>query len=144
MIQLLNSLLQLRGYHSAVYELASKEIKEPTLSTLFTRLAQTANTCQNELRYEIRKLGGIPIQLEQGSTVVVEKSRFLRLAILRNNCTAILESSECEGKLSSKTYESILTIQGAEELQIELLQKQYTKINEDLHMIRNLRKAFRI
>jgi uncharacterized protein (TIGR02284 family) len=142
-IESLNALLQLRTYHSAIYEITSQELKETTLGCLFTRLAQTATRCQNELRYEIRKIGGVPIQLEQNSTVVTEKCKYLRIALSQKNCKAIFDSCQCESELCSKAYETVLTQRSSDEQQKELLQKHHNLINEDLAMIRNLRKAFR-
>jgi uncharacterized protein (TIGR02284 family) len=142
-IELLNALLQLRTYHSAIYEITSQELKETTLGCLFTRLAQTATRCQNELRYEIRKMGGVPIHLEQNSTVVNEKCTFLRLAMSNGDRKAIFDSCQCESELCSRAYKKVLAEHASDHLQKELLQKHYTLINEDLTMICNLRNAFR-
>ena len=143
-IAVLNSLVEINNDRIEGYETASKETEEADLKTLFFHLSQTSLTCKRELVYEIRKLGGTPI--EESTTTSGKFYRVwmdIKAAFTGNDRKAILNSCEYGEDVAVDTYHDALT-NNREYLssdQQTMLTKQHLMIKAGHDKIKALRDA---
>jgi uncharacterized protein (TIGR02284 family) len=141
-LEILKDLLKMYKSHVAVYNEAAKVIRGATLRCLFSRLAQTGKNCEEELSVEVKKHGGTFIDLNEYSNEIKAQWLNLKLAIASNNGEAIFDSCELEEQMFGKVFEDVLRQTRVKDLDLDLLQRHYALIKEDLGRIRNLRRAF--
>jgi uncharacterized protein (TIGR02284 family) len=141
-LDILKYLLKMYKSRVIVYNEAAKEIKGATLRCLFSRLAQNGKTCEEELGAEVMKRGGTFIDLNEYSNEIKLIWLGLKVAIANNNGQAIFDSCESEERLFGKIYEKLLKEKQIRDLDLQMMQKQYTMLKEDMGKIRNLRNVF--
>ena len=141
-LEVLKDLLKMYKSRVIVYNEAAKEIKGATLRCLFSRLAQTGKCCEEELSEEVMKRGGTFIDLNEYSNEIKMIWLSMKVAIVSNNGKAIFDSCEYEEQLFGKIYEKLLEEKQMQDIDLQMIQKQYALIKEDLGKIRNLRNVF--
>jgi uncharacterized protein (TIGR02284 family) len=141
-LDILKDLLKMYKSRVIIYNEAAKEIKGATLRCLFSRLAQSGKSCEEELGAEVMKRGGTFIDLNEYSNEIKVIWLGLKVAIASNNGKAIFDSCECEEQLFGKLYEKLLKEKQVRDIDLQMIQKQYAIIKEDLGRIRNLRSVF--
>lgn len=143
-IAVLNTLVEINNDRIEGYETASKETEEADLKTLFFHLSQTSLKCKRELVYEIRKLGGTPI--EETTTTTGKLYRVwmdIKAAFTGNDRKAILNSCEYGEDVALDTYHDALNnnLEYLSSDQQALLTKQHLLIKEGHDKIKALRDA---
>jgi uncharacterized protein (TIGR02284 family) len=141
-LEVLKDLLKMYKSRVIVYNEAAKEIKGATLRCLFSRLAQTGKSCEEELSEEVMKRGGTFVDLNEYSNEIKMIWLSMKVAIAGNNGKAIFDSCEYEEQLFGKIYEQLLKEKQLRDIDLQMIQKQYALIKEDLGKIRNLRNVF--
>ncbi|AEE53498.1 ferritin-like domain-containing protein [Haliscomenobacter hydrossis] len=143
-IGVLNTLIEINNDRIEGYDTASKETEEADLKTLFFHLSQASLKCKRELVYEIRKLGGTPMEETTSTT-----GKFYRVwmdikaAFTGNDRKTILNSCEYGEDVAADTYNEALNnnLEYLSPDQQTLLTKQYLLIKAGHDKIKALRDA---
>lgn len=143
-VEVFNSLITINNNRIEGYETASKETTDADLKSLFFHLAQSSLKSKRELIYEIRKMGGEPLEGE--GTISNTFSKIwadLKGAFTKNDRLSLLKSCEYDENVAVDAYyetlNSNLEFLGAE--QQALLNKQYLSISAGLSKIQALRDS---
>lgn len=143
-IEVFNTLIKINNNRIEGYETASKETTDADLKSLFFHLGQATLKCKRELIYEIRKMGGEP--LEGDGTISNTFSKVwndVKGAFTKNDRVSILNSCEYDENVAVDAYYEALNnnleFLGAE--QQALLNKQYLSISSGLSKIKDLRES---
>ena len=143
-VEVLNSLITINNNRVEGYETASKETTDADLKSLFFHLAQSSLKCKRELIYEIRKMGGEPI--EGDGTVSNTFSKVwtdIKGAFTKNDRLSLLNSCAYDENVAVDAYYDTLNnnleFLGAE--QQTLLNRQYLSISAGLSKIQTLRDS---
>lgn len=143
-IEVFNTLIKINNNRFEGYETASKETTDADLKSLFFHLGQASLKCKRQLIYEIRKMGGEPI--DGGSTLSNTFSKVwneVKGAFTKNDRISILNSCEYDENVAVDAYFETMN-NNLESLNPELqtlLNKQYQSINEGLSKIKALRDS---
>lgn len=143
-VEVFNTLIKINNNRIEGYETASKETTDGDLKSLFFHLGQATLKCKRELIYEIRKMGGEP--LEGDGTISNTFSKVwndVKGAFTKNDRLSILNSCEYDENIAVDAYYKALNdnlqFLGAE--QQALLNKQYLSISAGLGKIKSLRES---
>ena len=140
-VEVFNSLITINNNRIEGYETASKETTDADLKSLFFHLAQSSLKCKRELIYEIRKMGGEP--LEGDGTISNTFSQVwtdIKGAFTKHDRLSLLKS--CAYDENVAYYDSLnnnLAFLGAE--QQTILNKQYLSVSAGLSKIQALRDS---
>lgn len=143
-VAVFNTLIKINNNRIEGYETASKDTTDTDLKSLFFHLAQASLKCKRELIYEIRKMGGEPIEGD-GSIINTFSQvwKDVKGAFTKNDHISLLNSCEHDEKVAVDAYQEVLNgdlaFMGAE--QQTLLNKQYLSISTGLSKIKTLRDS---
>lgn len=142
-IDVFNTLIKINNNRIEGYETASKDTTDADLKSLFFHLAQATLKCKRELIYEIRKMGGEPIE---GGTIINTFSKAwsdVKHAFTKNDHISILNSCEYDENIAVDAYYKALNdnLQFLDAEQQALLNKQYLAISAGLGKIKSLRES---
>lgn len=143
-VEVFNALIKINNNRIEGYETASKETTDADLKSLFFHLGQATLKCKRELIYEIRKMGGEPI--EGDGTVINTFSKVwndIKGAFTTNDRISILNSCEYDENVAVDAYYKALNnnLEFLDAEQQALLNKQYLSISAGLGKIKNLRES---
>lgn len=140
-VDTLNKLVEINNDRIEGYETASKETNEPELKTLFSHLAQTSHSCNQELMSEIHLLGGTPTEGTKISGKFFRVWMDVKAALAGNDRKAILSSCEYGEDHAVETYENVLE-EDLEHLSFEqqrIVRAQYLLIKSDHDKVKSMR-----
>jgi uncharacterized protein (TIGR02284 family) len=141
--EVLNTLVVINNDRIEGYNTASENTEERDLKTLFSKFAETSQSCRNELVREIQKLGG---KVEEGTNV---SGKFFRVwmdvksALTGKDRKAILNSCEQGEEKAVETYRNVSedkSIHLPLDL-ITLIRTQHGLLKVDLGMIKTMQNA---
>lgn len=143
-IEVFNTLININNNRIEGYETASKETTDADLKSLFFHLGQSSLKCKRQLIYEIRKMGGEPI--DGGGTISNTFSKVwndLKGVFTKNDRISILNSCDYEENVAVDAYYQTMNnnLESLDSEQQTLLNKQYQSINEGLNKIKALRDS---
>ena len=143
-VEVFNSLITINNNRIEGYETASKETTDADLKSLFFHLAQSSLKCNRELIYEIRKMGGEP--LEGDGTISNTFSQVwtdIKGAFTKHDRLSLLKSCAYDENVAVDAYydslNNNLAFLGAE--QQTILNKQYLSVSAGLSKIQALRDS---
>ena len=142
-LKALNDLIEINNDRVEGYETASKETDSTELRGLFSAWKNTSQSILNELRSEVRKLGGEP---EEGTRITGKFFRAwmdLKAALTNNNRHEILSSCEFGEDKAQETYEDVIENFGKDlpfEL-LEMIREQKSRLRNDHDEVKALRDA---
>lgn len=143
-VEVFNALIKINNNRMEGYETASKETTDADLKSLFFHLAQASLKCKRELIYDIRKMGGEPLEGEGTfSNTFSQVWKDIKGVFTQNDRISLLNSCEYDENIAVDAYYEALNnnleILGPE--QQTLLNKQYLSISAGLSKIRTLRDS---
>lgn len=143
-VEVFNALIKVNNDRMEGYETASKETTDADLKSLFFHLAQASLKCKRELVYEIRKMGGEPIEGAGAfSNTLSQAWNDIKGVFTKNDRVSLLNSCEFDENVAVNVYYEALNknleFMGAE--QQTLLNKQYLSISAWLNKIQALRDS---
>lgn len=143
-IEVLNTLITINNFRIIGYESASNITDEQNLKTLFAQFTATSQNCKQELKTEVKRLGGI---VDETIITFVKLLHIwvdvLKAALLTNDRKVILKSCEFGEEITVETYFMALrnnTNYITAEQQI-MINEQHNSIKEDLNTIKAIRDA---
>lgn len=140
-VDTLNKLVEINNDRIEGYETASKETNEQELKNLFSHLAQTSHSCNQELTREIHLMGGNPTEGTKTSGKFFRVWMDVKAALAGNDRKAILSSCEYGEDHAIETYENVLE-DDLEHLSFEqqgMVRAQYLLIKADHNKVKSMR-----
>lgn len=107
-IAVLNTLITINNDRIEGYDTASKETEEQDLKTLFAQFSSTSYKCLQELKTEVRSLGGTPAEGTLTSGKLHRVWMDLKATLTGKDRKAILSSCEFGDNMAKETYEKAL------------------------------------
>lgn len=107
-IDALNTLIEINNNRFESYIMASKQINEYDLTTLFVGFQETSNRYKAELVSEIQKLGGKPVKEYQVMLLISKILMELRSKFKIKDREDILNRCEYDADVTLKKYTKIL------------------------------------
>ncbi len=139
-IDTLNTLVKINNDRIEGYEKASENTEERDLKDLFSTLKQTSQKFLDELKSEIKKLGG---QVTEGTTTSGEFFRAwmdVKSALAGKDRKAVLNSCEYGEEQADETYQEILNDK-SEHLspqQQSMIKEQHNLLKADQSKIKSM------
>jgi uncharacterized protein (TIGR02284 family) len=140
-VDVLNNLIEINNDRIEGYETASKETKEDSLSSMFSRFIETSLKCREELTEEVERLGGTPVEGTKISGKFFRAWMDVKAALTGNDHKAILDSCEYGEETALETYDKALR-DDSEHLSIEqrdMIDAQREMIKADYDEIKELK-----
>lgn len=144
-IDLFNSLIEINSDRIEGYKAALKATEDLDLINLFTQLIKTSQSCKSELVYEVRRMGGIPME-PKPSGKFVKLWTDLKAAMDSWNRKAILNLLEYGEDYTADMYNSALrdNIKHISADQQALLNAQHVLIKKDHTTVKELRDKMKV
>ena len=142
-IDALNKLVVTNSDRIEGYDTASDNTDKNELKTLFSKFAQTSQTCRHELAREIKKLGGEAEDGTKASGKFFRAWMDVKSALSGNDRKAILNSCEEGEEKAIESYEAALEDQ-SEHLtssQQSMVRNQLDSIKADQRKIRSMQNV---
>lgn len=142
-LKALNDLIEINNDRVEGYETASKETDSTELKGHFSNWKSTSQSILNELRTEVRNLGGEP---EEGTRVTGKFFRAwmdMKAALTGNDTHAILSSCEFGEDKAQETYSTVIENFGSDLSfeQLEMVRDQKARLRADHDAVKALRDA---
>jgi uncharacterized protein (TIGR02284 family) len=142
-IEVLNTLITINNDRIEGYETAAKETEEQDLTILFTQFSKTSYKCLQELKTEVRKLGGEPAEGTLTSGKLHRVWMDLKAALTGKDRKAILNSCEFGDNTAKDTYEKALEndLESLNHEQQTMIKAQHTLLVTDYNKVKTMRDA---
>ena len=138
-IEVLNTLITINNDRIEGYETASKETEEHDLKSFFAGLSSTSHHCNQELKAEVSKLGGVAAEGTLVSGKFFRVWMDVKAALTGKDRKTILNSCEYGEEVAGETYEDALR-NNAEYLSAEqqgMIKTQRTLLIADLNKVKS-------
>jgi uncharacterized protein (TIGR02284 family) len=142
-IEVLNTLITINNDRIEGYETASKETEEHDLKSFFAELSSTSQKCNQELKTEVSKLGGVAAEGTMVSGKFFRVWMDVKAALTGKDRKAILNSCEYGEEKAKETYEDALK-DDAENLSTEqqtMIKAQHALLVADLEKVKSMADA---
>lgn len=140
-VETLNKLVEINNDRIEGYETAIAETDDRELQGLFTQLAQTSRKCNQELKNEIRFLGGTPTESTKITGKFFRAWMDVKAALAGNDQKTILSSCEFGEDHAADTYEKVLEndLEYLNFEQQDMVRTQYVLIKKDHDKVKSMR-----
>ena len=143
-ISVLNSFIIINNARIKRYKTASKDTEESFLKKTFKNFQKTSQMCKNELRKEIVKLGGTPIEEINTEGFFYNFWKKITKNLISKDSNDIIYSCERNENIIIQTYyEAIYNNLGyLTNKQKAMLNDQYFLINDDHDKMKSFKNIF--
>jgi uncharacterized protein (TIGR02284 family) len=140
-IKVLNSFIIINDARIKRYKTASIDTEESFLKKIFTNFQKTSQACKMELRKEIIKLGGTPVEVKNTEGLFHEYwLKITRVFISKDSEDIIYSCNRNDNIIIQTYYEAIYNNLGyLSNKQKAMLNDQYYLINDDHDMMKLLK-----
>ncbi|RAR47590.1 PA2169 family four-helix-bundle protein [Flavobacterium lacus] len=142
-VEILNSLVEVNNDRIQGYETAIREAKDSQLKVEFSLFIVTSKSCVTELCDEIKRLGGIPIELNKTSGEFFKLWMDLEKTISENLHRALLDSCVFREDITIGNYddwliEDVKNVVG--ERHTMMIRTQRTELHREREKLKTLRE----
>lgn len=107
-IDAFNTLIQINNDRIEGYKSAAEETDETELQTLFSELSKTSKTCNADLIFEVKKLGGTPIEGTKTTGKIYRAWMDFKAILTSKSRSSVLNSCEYGEDVAISTYQDVI------------------------------------
>lgn len=143
-IKVLNSFIIINNARIKRYKAASTDAEESFIKKAFKNFQKTSQICKTELRKEIVKLGGTPVEEKNTAGFIYSFWNKIKKNLISKDSNDIISSCERNETIIIKTYyEAIYNNLGyLTNKQKAILNDQYLLINDDHDKMKSFKNIF--